>query len=55
MTPEQIEQERQAFEAWVRELNNEDRLTRCEDKDIDYEDISIEYAWSGWKARAIQY
>lgn len=53
MTPEQIEQERQAFEAWAKEMGDDDRLTRCEnDNSMDYEDISIEYAWNGWKARS---
>ena len=52
MTLEQIEQERQAFEEFMRSQNNGDRLER--DDDGNYADISIDYAWVGWKARAKQ-
>lgn len=52
MTLEQIKQERQAFEEFMRSQNNGDRLEL--DADGCYADVSIEYAWSGWKARAKQ-
>ena len=50
MTLEQIEQERQAFEDFMRIQNDGDRLEL--DADGSYADISIEYAWSGWLGRA---
>ena len=50
MTLEQIEQERQAFEDFMRNQNNGDRLEL--DADGSYADISIEYAWRGWIGRA---
>ena len=50
MTLEQIKQERQAFEDFMRSQNNGDRLEL--DADGSYADISIEYAWSGWRERA---
>ena len=50
MTLEQIEQERKAFEEFMRSQNDGDRLEL--DADGYYADASIEYAWSGWKARA---
>ncbi len=50
MTLEQIKQERQAFEDFMRSQNNDDRLEL--DADGSYADISIEYAWSGWIGRA---
>lgn len=43
--------ERAKFEAWMSRLNNGDRLARSPD-DGAYEDISIDYAWIGWKERA---
>ena len=52
MTLEQIEQERKAFEEFMRSQNDGDRLEL--DADGYYADVSIEYAWSGWKARAKQ-
>ena len=52
MTLEQIEQERKAFEEFMRSQNDGDRLEL--DADGYYADASIEYAWSGWKARAKQ-
>lgn len=48
----ELKQERQAFEEFMRSQNNGDRLEL--DEDGSYADISIEYAWSGWKARAKQ-
>ena len=50
MTLEQIKQERHAFEDFMRSQNDGDRLEL--DEDGCYADISIEYAWSGWKARS---
>lgn len=50
MTLEQIKQERQAFEDFVRSQNNDDRLEL--DADGSYADISIDYAWIGWMGRA---
>ena len=46
----QIEQERRAFEEFMRSQNDDDRLEL--DADGSYADISIDYAWAGWKARA---
>lgn len=43
--------ERAKFEAWMCRLNNGDRLDRNPD-DGAYEDVSIDYAWIGWKERA---
>lgn len=43
--------ERAKFEAWMCRLNNGDRLARNPDDD-GYEDVSIDYAWIGWKERA---
>ena len=45
-------QERQDFERFMRRQNNGDRLERYDDGN--YADISIDYAWSGWQARAKQ-
>lgn len=52
MTPEQIEQERQAFEAWVRTFGDDELLEKCPGEYIPYKDMSIKYAWLGWAARA---
>lgn len=52
MTPEKIKTERHAFEEFMRSQNDADRLEL--DADGCYADVSIEYAWSGWKARAKQ-
>lgn len=46
--------ERMNFEAWCRLRNDSDRLKTLvdDDGDIYYEDVSIDYAWQGWLARA---
>ena len=49
--PEPEAAERAKFEAWMSRLNNGDRLARSPD-DGAYEDVSIDYAWIGWKERA---
>ena len=50
MTLEQIKQERQAFEDFMRSQNDGDRLEL--DADGYYADVSIEYTWRGWLGRA---
>ncbi|ULJ66214.1 hypothetical protein [Wielerella bovis] len=53
-TIHQIEMERRAFETWQRTQNNSDRLNfhhaSNEWGGIEYDDISIDYAWQGWLA-----
>ena len=46
--------ERMNFEAWCKVRDDGDRLKTVVDYDGDvyYEDISIDYAWQGWIARA---
>lgn len=46
--------ERMNFEAWCKTRNDADRLktTVDDDGDVCYEDVSIDYAWQGWIARA---
>ena len=46
--------ERMNFEAWCKTRNDADRLNTSvdDDGDVYYEDVSIEYAWQGWIARA---
>lgn len=45
--------ERMNFEAWCKTRNEADRLkTVVDDGDVYYEDVSIDYAWQGWIARA---
>lgn len=46
--------ERMNFEAWCKVRNHEDRLKTLvdDDGDVYYDDISIDYAWQGWIARA---
>lgn len=45
--------ERMNFEAWCKIRNDADRLkTAVDDGDVFYEDVSIDYAWQGWIARA---
>lgn len=55
MTNQEIEKERQAFEAWQKSSRNEDRLYYEYSDEygaggIFYEDISMDYAWQGWFA-----
>lgn len=49
-----IEIEHQVFETWQRTQNNNDRLsfhyTDNAESGIEYDDISIDYAWQGWLA-----
>ncbi|HEZ4532424.1 hypothetical protein [Neisseria cinerea] len=46
--------ERMNFEAWCKTRNDADRLNTSvdDDGDVYYEDVSIDYAWQGWIARA---
>lgn len=48
--------ERMNFEAWCKVRDDGDRLKTVVDYDGDvyYEDISIDYAWQGWIARAYE-
>lgn len=47
--------ERMNFEAWCKVRNDADRLkTVVDDGDVYYEDVSIDYAWQGWLARAYE-
>ncbi|HFC6370092.1 TPA: hypothetical protein ACFNM0_001082 [Neisseria lactamica] len=48
--------ERINFEAWCKVRNRADRLKILVDDDGDdyYEDVSIDYAWQGWIARAYE-
>lgn len=52
MTPERIEQERAAFEAWlVERCPNNPQTERVGDE---YSRLGTQYKWEGWQARAAQ-
>lgn len=52
MTPEKIEQERKAFEAWMVELYPTNPQTeRIGDE---YSRLGTQYKWEGWQAKAAQ-
>ena len=52
MTPEQIEKERAAFEAWMDELYPTNPQTgRVGDE---YSRLGTQYKWEGWQAKAAQ-
>ena len=48
--------ERMKFEAWCKVRNDADRLETIvvDDGDVYYADVSIDYAWQGWIARAYE-
>ena len=50
-SPDPESAERAKFEAFMHHINNGDRLKR-EGEYGGYEDVSIDYAWIGWKERA---
>ena len=52
MTPERIEQERKAFEAWMAELYPTNPQT--ERVGDEYSRLGTQYKWEGWQARAAQ-
>ena len=52
MTPKRIEQERQAFEAWMAELYPTNPQT--ERVGDEYSRLGTQYKWEGWQARAAQ-
>ena len=52
MTPERIEQERLAFEAWMAELYPTNPQT--ERVGDEYSRLGTQYKWEGWQARAAQ-
>ena len=52
MTPEKIEQERKAFEAWMAELYPTNPQT--ERVGDEYSCLGTQYKWEGWQARASQ-
>ena len=52
MTPEKIEQERLAFEAWMDELYPTNPQT--ERVGDEYSRLGTQYKWEGWQARAAQ-
>lgn len=52
MTPERIEQERQAFEAWMVELYPTNPQT--ERVGDEYSRLGTQYKWEGWQAKAAQ-
>lgn len=52
MTPEKIEQERLAFEAWMAELYPTNPQT--ERVGDEYSRLGTQYKWEGWQARAAQ-
>ena len=52
MTPEQIEKERAAFEAWMAELYPTNPQT--ERVGDEYSRLGTQYKWEGWQARAAQ-
>lgn len=52
MTPERIEQERKAFEAWMAERYPTDPKTEREGDE--YSRLGTQYKWEGWQARAAQ-
>ena len=55
MTPEKIEQERKAFEAWISNPAPPVPIDRCQkQKDGRYAYDHIEFAWRTWQARAAQ-
>lgn len=52
MTPERIEQERLAFEAWMAELYPTNPQT--ERVGDEYSRLGTQYKWEGWQAKAAQ-
>lgn len=52
MTPERIEQERQAFEAWMAERYPTNPQT--ERVGDEYSRLGTQYKWEGWQAKAAQ-
>ena len=55
MTPERIEQERNAFEEWISNPVPTVPIDRCQkQKDGRYAYDHIEFAWRAWRARAAQ-
>lgn len=55
MTPERIEQERNAFEEWISNPVPTMPIDRCQkQKDGRYAYDHIEFAWRAWQARAAQ-
>ena len=52
MTPERIEQERKAFEAWMIELYPTNPQT--ERVGGEYSRLGTQYKWEGWQAKAAQ-
>ena len=52
MTPEQIEKERAAFEAWMAELYPTNQQT--ERVGDEYSRLGTQYKWEGWQAKAAQ-
>ncbi len=52
MTPERIEQERMAFEAWMADLYPTNPQT--ERVGDEYSRLGTQYKWEGWQARAAQ-
>ena len=53
MTPERIEQERKAFEAWMAELYPTNPQT--ERVGDEYSRLGTQYKWEGWQAKAAQF
>lgn len=52
MTPEKIEQERKAFEAWmVERCPTNPQTERVGDE---YSRLGTQYKWEGWQAKAAQ-
>lgn len=55
MTPERIEQERKAFEAWISNPAPPVPIDPCQkQKDGRYAYDHIEFAWRAWQAKAAQ-
>lgn len=52
MSPERIEQERKAFEAWMAELYSTNPQT--ERVGDEYSRLGTQYKWEGWQAKAAQ-
>ena len=52
MTPERLEQERKAFEAWMVELYPTNPQT--ERVGDEYSRLGTQYKWEGWQAKAAQ-
>lgn len=52
MSPERIEQERKAFEAWMAELYPTNPQT--ERVGDEYSRLGTQYKWEGWQAKAAQ-